>query len=231
MPVRRSTTSVGDGRIGSVDLPAHWLVTLARAGGEPDPAVGRSLLERYAEAHRHYHTVEHLTAILSTVDKLVMHATDAELVRLAAWYHDAIYDPRRDDNEERSAQLAESELTAARLPADRIAEVARLVRVTAGHDPAAADSDAEVLCDADLAVLASPAPRYDSYVAAVRQEYAHVDNNDWQNGRGAVLRNLLARPQLFRSPPGRAWEPAARANITRELAGLSDLSGDAAQPR
>lgn len=197
-------------------------MTLARAGAAPDSALGQALVARYAEPHRHYHTVEHLTAVLSKVDELATHARDAELVRLAAWYHDAIYDPCRDDNEERSAQLAESELTAAELTTDGIVAVARLVRVTAGHDPAAGDSDAEVLCDADLAVLAAPAPAYDAYVADVRQEYAHVDEPGWRTGRGAVLRGLLAGPRLFRTPGARAWEQPARANISRELAALSD---------
>jgi len=213
-----------------VDLIARWMATVARAGGEPDPVGGRSLLARYAEPHRHYHTVVHLAIVLSTVDTLVAYAAGPDLVRLAAWYHDAIYDPRRADNEERSAQLAESELTAASLPVDSIAEVARLVRVTAGHDPPAHDSNAEVLCDADLAVLASPTPDYDSYVAAVRQEYAHIDEAGWRTGRGTVLGGLLARQRLFRTPPGRAWEQPARANINRELAALADPSGDAGPP-
>lgn len=122
--------------------------------------------------------------MLSTVDTLASHATAADLVRLAAWYHDAVYDLRRDDNEERSAGLVEVELAALGLPAAGVARVASLVRVTAGHDAPPGDSDAEVLCDADLAVLGGPRPAYDSNVAAVRREYSHVDEVGWQAGRG-----------------------------------------------
>lgn len=227
----RSTTSAGEGRIGWVDLTAHWLMTLARAGATPDPALGQALIARYAEPHRHYHSVAHLAAVLSEVDTLASYAANAELVRLAAWYHDAIYDPRMADNEERSAELAESELAVAGLPVDSIAEVTRLVRLTASHEPPAGDRDAEVLCDADLAVLASPAPTYDSYVAAVRQEYAHVDEAGWRTGRSTVLGKLLAQPRLFRTATGRTWEQLGRANVSRELAALAGPSGGASRPR
>lgn len=160
-----------------------------------------------------------------------MYAADPDVVRLAAWYHDAVYDPRRADNEERSAHVAESELAAAGLAVGSIARVARLVRLTTGHDAPAGDSDGEVLCDADLAILAAPAGDYDCYVAAVREEYGHVDEPAWRAGRGEVLTGLLDRPRLFRTTAGRAWQQAARDNLRRELTTLAGPSGDAAQPR
>lgn len=215
----------------SADLTAELLATLARAGSTPDPALAHALTARYAEPHRRYHTVKHLTAVLSTVDDLAAYATEPDVVRLAAWYHDAIYDPRGTDNEERSAQLAESELAGTGLPAGAVAEVARLVRVTAGHDPTPGDSNGAVLSDADLAVLASPAATYDAYVTAVRQEYAHVDEPGWREGRSAVLRGLAAGARLFRTPGAGAWEHPARTNISRELAALAGPSADAGPPR
>ncbi len=211
-----------------MDLTSRWVTTLVSAGGAADPTLGRSLQARYAEPHRQYHGLAHLEAVLSTVDLLEPHATDADLVRIAAWYHDAIYDPRRVDNEERSALLAEDELPTTGMGPAKLTAIARLIRVTADHAAPAGNADAEVLCDADLVVLASPAQSYASYVAAVRREYSHVDEPSWRAGRGAVLHGLLARPQLFRTPPGRAWEHAARINLTGELAGLESPSGAAA---
>jgi len=149
-------------------LAREWAATLARLGLPADAALGRDLLTRYAEAHRRYHTLAHLAAVLSAVGSLEAYAGAPDVVRLAAWYHDAIYDPRRADNEERSAQLAERELAATGLAPQVAARVGELVRVTAGHDAAGGDRDAEVLCDADLAVLASPEPEYTAYRAAVR---------------------------------------------------------------
>jgi predicted metal-dependent HD superfamily phosphohydrolase len=201
------------------DLLTDW--TRLLSGGAPSGAIeeaGRGLLRRWSEPHRRYHDVTHLAAVLSTLDEL---AASAE-VRLAAWYHDAVYDPRASDNEERSARLAGEELTRLGLGDDRAGEVARLVRVTAGHDPEDGDADGAVLCDADLAVLARPAPEYDRYAAAIREEYAHLPDEAFRAGRAAVLRHLLDLPALYRTPHLRErWEAPARANLRRELDGLS----------
>jgi predicted metal-dependent HD superfamily phosphohydrolase len=194
-----------------------WLDLMpAGAGQGGAEAAGRDLLDRWSEPHRRYHDVAHLSAMLSTLDELGA----ARTVRLAAWFHDAVYDPRRSDNEERSARLAVDVLT--RLgQGDTAPEVARLVRVTAGHDPAPGDRDAIVLCDADLAVLAWPRRAYDGYAAAIRAEYAHVPDEAYRAGRADVLHRLLDLPALYRTAELHdRWEAPARANLGRELDAL-----------
>ncbi len=185
--------------------------------------LGVDLVRRYADPGRRYHGLDHLAVVLDGVDLLSGEASQLPLVLLAAWFHDAVYDVRRDDNEERSAQLAEQELAAAGLgPAD-VAEVAWLVRLTASHDPAPGAANGAVLCDADLMVLASDEAGYASYVSAVRAEYAHVSDEDFRRGRAAVLEQKLSLPALFHTSRGHArWEAAARRNLQGELAGLRD---------
>ncbi|ATL28670.1 hypothetical protein [Streptomyces formicae] len=204
------------------DLHARWAATLLRTtgdGGAPDPApYAERLLARWAEPQRRYHTTDHLAAVLDHIDVLEEHADDPELVRLAAWFHDAVYAPDRSENEERSARLAERALTEAGLSDRAVAEVARLVRLTVTHDPADDDRNGEALCDADLAVLASPPDTYAAYAAAVREEYAFVPDEAFRSGRAEVLRQLLSLPRLFRTPYGTAnWETPARENLTTEL--------------
>ncbi|HEX7743649.1 MAG TPA: metal-dependent phosphohydrolase, partial [Micromonosporaceae bacterium] len=170
-----------------------------------------------------YHTVEHLVAVLDVVDAYADLAAHADLVRLAAWFHDAVYDPRArgDGNERASAALAGECLGRLGVPPDGIAEVRRLVLLTAGHEAGSGDPDAALLCDADLAILTSPPPDYDRYAAAIRREYGHVPDDDFRTGRAAVLDHLLALPALFRTRPlTDRWETAARANLRRELAAL-----------
>ena len=196
----------------------------ARApGGGPDPLpYADDLLGRWQEPQRRYHTLTHLTAVLDHVDALAEHADDPDAVRLAAWFHDAVYLPDRSENEERSARLAERALPEAGVSAERTAEVARLVRLTVTHDPADDDRDGQVLCDADLAVLAAPPSSYAAYTAAVREEYHFVPNDAFRAGRAGVLRQLLALPRLFRTPYGREhWEATARYNLRGELEMLS----------
>lgn len=196
----------------------------ARApGGGPDPApYADNLIARWAEPQRRYHTLAHLTAVLDRVDTLAEYADDPELVRLAAWFHDAVYLPDRSENEERSARLAERALTEAGVPAAKVAEVARLVRLTVGHDPAGDDRNGQVLCDADLAILASAPSAYAAYTAEIREEYHFVPNDAFHEGRSAVLRQLLDLPQLFHTPYGSEhWEATARWNLAGELEMLS----------
>ncbi|MEU9778416.1 hypothetical protein [Streptomyces sp. NPDC047968] len=180
------------------------------------------LLGRWAEPQRRYHTTDHLVAVLHRVDELREYAADLAAVRLAAWFHDAVYLPDRSENEERSARLAERALTELGVGEARTAEVARLVRLTVTHDPEEGDADGQVLCDADLAVLAAAPAAYAAYAAAVREEYGFVPEELFRDGRAAVLRGLLALPRLYRTPHGREhWEAPARHNLTVELELLS----------
>ena len=205
-------------------LPKAWLRAATAVGARDDVAAeGAQLLAAYAEPHRHYHDLAHLDDVLRHVGELAPSAARPDVVRLAAWFHDAVYDPTASDNEERSARLAELALARLRVADGVGREVARLVRVTADHSPLPGDADGEVLCDADLAVLATGPEAYRRYAEAVRAEFAHLGDDAFRRGRAAVLRSLLARVQLFSTPAGRsAWEDAARANMTAELRRLDD---------
>ena len=182
-----------------------------------------SLLSRYREPQRHYHGTAHVLRVLRTVDEIVADTAvaDSVAIRLAAWYHDAIYDPHAGPgvNEASSAALAERDLSPLRVPAERVEAVARLVLVTATHQPAATDE--AVLCDADLAVLAADPATYSAYAKGVRAEYAHIDDAGWRVGRAVVLRAFLQRPVLFHTAAMAGRDAAARANLAAELATLT----------
>ncbi|MFN0282781.1 MAG: metal-dependent phosphohydrolase [Kineosporiaceae bacterium] len=185
-------------------------------------AAGVALLARWHEPHRRYHDAEHLGEVLAGVDVLAAHAGDPAAVRLAAWFHDAVYAGRPGDDEEASAGVALEVLARLGVPGGRVVRVAGLVRMTARHEPAAGDPDAAVLSDADLAILAAPTDRYARYAAAVRAEYAHVPDAAFRAARAAVLTSLAGAAQLYRTETGRArWERAARANLAAEVALLS----------
>jgi predicted metal-dependent HD superfamily phosphohydrolase len=176
-----------------------------------------ALVAAWSEPHRRYHDLGHLAAVLGLVGELGGAAADPDAVRLAAWYHDAVYDPERIDNEQVSAERARAGLRGL-VSDERIDEVARLVLLTAGHDPAPDDANGAVLSDADLAVLAGPPDAYAAYASAVRAEYEHLSDAEFTAGRIAVLERLLALPVLYRLPAVTdEWTPRARANLTAEL--------------
>ncbi|MFD6891209.1 hypothetical protein [Streptomyces sp. NPDC059957] len=211
------------------NLRARWHATTAAAGATPglDPApYADRLLTAWAEPQRRYHTTAHLADVLARIDVLTAEGerADRSAVELAAWFHDAVYRPDRSENEERSAALAERALPELGIDDARTAEVARLVRLTITHDPAPGDANGELLCDADLGVLAGTAQEYAAYAAAVRAEYGFVPDEAFRAGRAAVLRQLLELPRLFRTAYGAAhWESPARANLAAELAELAAL--------
>ncbi|MGI8682761.1 MAG: HD domain-containing protein [Mycobacteriales bacterium] len=197
------------------DLLAAW--TAVVGDGPIATEVWTELIGRWSEPHRTYHGLAHLTAVLAVVKAYAEAASDADAVRLAAWFHDAVYDPTRADNEQASAELAGDRLDALGLPPTQVEEVQRLVRVTATHQYADDDSNAALLCDADLAVLVGPPAAYVGYANAIRAEYAHVADGAFRAGRAAVLRGLLDRERLFGTPALRQWEEPARRNVKAEL--------------
>jgi predicted metal-dependent HD superfamily phosphohydrolase len=220
---------VGDSSRLAAALAVRWTL-LMRDLGIHDPQADRSaavrttVLRAYADPRRGYHDLRHLTEVLDHVDELSAAARDADAVRLAAWFHDVVYEAGRAGaaDEEASAVLAEQLLPGLGVGPPTVATVARLVRLTATHQPAPSDVDGAVLCDADLAVLARDPDGYASYVAGVRLEHAHVPAEAFRAGRAAVLRSLLDQPRLFRTDTGHdRWEDAARANVSAELASLT----------
>lgn len=192
--------------------------------------LGADLIERWSEPHRHYHDVRHLLQANQALDELGLPVALDRPVRLAAWFHDIVYAGRPGLDEAASAELAEHLLDGV-VSANEVAEVARLVRLTAGHDPEPGDQAGEALCDADLSVLALPPGRYFCYVRDVRLDYAHVPNEDFRVGRLRVLDELLARESLFRTPRGQQdWTPEATRNLMDERELIASMLGAFALP-
>lgn len=176
------------------------------------------LAGRYGEEHRAFHTLSHVRHVLETLDFLeAREAVDDPLaLRLAAWFHDAVYEPGAADNEAASARRAAEVLTDWQVPADRVAHVHQLILVTADHRPEAGDE--ALLCDADLAVLAADPDTYEVYTRAVRVEYSYLDDQAWRAGRSAFVRSLLDRQGLYTTKTMRhRGEKIARANLAAEL--------------
>jgi predicted metal-dependent HD superfamily phosphohydrolase len=189
------------------DLLAKWNVSPAAAD-----AAYRDIAERHAEPGRFYHTLDHVAAVLATVDRLADQAHAPNAVRLAAWLHDVVYDSRAADNEERSADFARALCDRLSIPDGE--RVVSLILATTTHDPGD-DPDAMVLLDADLAVLGAEDADYRRYADDIRREYAWVPEADYRAGRRSVLERFLAKPAIFRLL--HPLEAAARRNLAAEI--------------
>ena len=196
--------------------------------------LGESLLQAWEQPHRAYHHSGHLSQILTDLDRLYAHRTQAGstplALILAAWFHDAVYEGAPGEDERRSEQLANASLeplvTAGLLSGDELQMVSLLVRATATHElPESADlpagyepADIQFFLDADMAILAADSARYRRYLRGVRSEYSHLDDEAFRAGRTTFLRSILGRKRIFLSEEGlQLWEEPARANLSAEL--------------
>ena len=173
------------------------------------------LSDRLAEPWRVYHGADHVRASLAEFDRVEYQARLPNALQWAIWFHDAIYDPRRHDNEERSAEWACRVAAEAGLPKDFQDGVKSMILATK-HDAPPANHDDELMVDIDLAILGQPAAKFDGYDAAIRQEYAHVPEAEYRAGRAKVLKSFLTRPHIYFTAPFRGrYEGMARANLER----------------
>ncbi|MBU1539811.1 MAG: phosphohydrolase [Alphaproteobacteria bacterium] len=186
-------------------------------------AVRDELIARYSEPHRRYHTVTHIEDCLAQVAASTdMDENQRTLMDVAIWFHDAIYDATRTDNEAESAKLAADRLAAEGASQAFIDEVVRLILLTAGHSVQADDVLGARLVSIDLSILGAEPDRYDAYAAAIREEYAHVPEPLYRAGRAAILGRFLESEALFADPIwAERFEAQARANLTREIADLT----------
>ncbi|PPF75675.1 DUF4031 domain-containing protein [Pseudoclavibacter sp. Z016] len=228
----------GGVRVPARDRPKRARLTLIRRWAELElpvtadrrpatDALRDELLDAWSAPSRHYHDATHLLSVLDAIDIMRLRAAgtraplaERELLtaRLAAWFHDAVYEGAAGDDERASADLAVERLTALRVDPALVGDVERLVLATIVHAVAESDTAGQILMDADLAVLARSEDGYARYVALVRRDYAHVTDEQWRVGRASVLETLLATPRLFVSPAApEDWEERARRNLEGEL--------------
>src|SRR5215475_5146852 len=199
---------------------AQWLKAWRELGVADSPKLNRlyrDVLLRYSEPHRHYHTGQHLAECFEKVQDIISLAEHPAEVRVGLWFHDAIYDTRRHDNEQQSADWARSaarEMGANAASAQRIHDLIMFTR----HSAAPVGVDAQVLVDADLSILGAQPARFQEYEAQVRGEYAWVPEEMFRSARAKILKELLGRSHLYSTAQFQArYEPQARRNLQHSL--------------
>jgi predicted metal-dependent HD superfamily phosphohydrolase len=183
-------------------LAARWKLA--------DRSLYQALIARYREPHRRYHTLQHLEECFERFDEVADLAPHPGEVELALWFHDAIYDPRRSDNERRSADWASASTGNPHVHA--------LIMATR-HEAVPDGADAKALVDVDLWILAAPEKRFEEYEQQVREEYGWVPGFIYRRKRREILESFLARPTIYSTARFiERYESAARANLARSLA-------------
>ena len=200
----------------------RWRATWQELGAaDSQQALFDTLIASYSEPHRRYHTLQHLEECLAAYAPVRVRAQHPAEIELALWFHDAIYDVRRDDNEERSAEWARTSVERAGLAADIGERIAELVMATKHGRHTASTRDAGILVDVDLSILGAERARFDEYERQVREEYAWVPESIYQRARRKVVDQFLARPRIYSTDYFYSTlEARARDNLERSIASL-----------
>ncbi len=179
------------------------------------------LVRAYDSPRRFYHDLTHIVALLKMWEAKKGHFLDADVVYLAIWFHDAVYDAWKSDNEERSATLARTFLAQTSFPKKDIEKVVQYILATKTHESEADNPDLTFFLDADLAILGADETIYDIYAKQIRDEFSFYPSFIYNRGRKKVLNAILEKEFIYKSDEFRAkYEEIARANLARELGRL-----------
>jgi len=205
---------------GRKHLIARWNSLLGSIGVDPDAhfRILDDLLIRYSEPQRVYHTLSHVATLFALLPD--GHSERAAL-EFAVWFHDAVYDPTRNNNEEESAALARARLGEMGLPEPLIVGVEQLIWATQTHQ--ATDPATALFLDADLSILGSDAETYDRYARAIREEYIWIPLELYRAGRAKLLEGFLRRERIYKTERFLRLETPARVNLERELGVLKSV--------
>lgn len=191
----------------------RWNHLWSQFGSSPPQRLFDEIVARYSEKHRHYHTLRHLDECLRHLDDVLPLAIHAPEIELALWFHDAVYDSHRHDNEALSAAWARSSATASALPSESCDRIYDLIQVTGSHSlPKTADE--ALLIDIDLSILGALPDRFEEYEQGIRDEYRWVPDAIFKVKRRSVLDKFLQRKTIFHTQYFiERYERQARINL------------------
>ena len=204
------------------NLRGPWKQLWQRLDADPPQAGLEELIKAYSATDRFYHNINHIEDCLLLFDQTKSLAAHPEEVELAIWFHDAVYDTKRSDNELKSAEWAEAAVKQAGL-STVIAERVTFLILATRHDQELTDRDAQLIVDVDLSILGREAAVFWQYEENIRKEYAWVPAQLFRQRRIEILNGFLERQHIYYHLKFReVFEANARSNLTQAIARLSD---------
>lgn len=181
------------------------------------PGIFNEIKSRHSEPHRTYHTMIHLYQLFMLLENHPKEIENHPLIELTILFHDIVYDPQRNDNEEKSAALAD-QLVGHYLDAKTRHELKLMIESTQKHKPILTATDNLYFLDMDMSILGVSPSIYSGYVRKIRQEYSILPHRQFDIGRKEFLINFLKRPRIFYTEMYfEQFEEQARANMEREM--------------
>ena len=175
-------------------------------------AVYNDLVARYEDDGRYYHNLKHIQNVLEIIESVRVIAADLEAIKLAAWFHDVIYDPAATDNEEQSVILF-NKLAHNILPETVIQKVSKIIKATL-HIDNPEDLDEAFMLDIDLSSIAGSWQRFTKDNSNLRREAKDQDCRDYCEKKISFFNMLLDKDRIyFTDFFHAAFEEKARHNM------------------
>lgn len=171
----------------------------------------------YSNTSRTYHTLTHLENLFEQLNEVKSHINDWDTILFTMFYHDIVYNPSRNDNEEQSAEVARKQLQSLSVPQEMISKCIQQIIATKSHS-ISPDNDTNIFTDADLSILGQDWEVYSEYSKQIRKEYSIYSDSEYNLGRKNVIKHFLDMENIFKSDIFRVkYENPARRNLLREM--------------
>jgi len=175
----------------------------------------------YSNKKRYYHTLQHLDNLLLQLTQVKSEIVSWDTVLFSLYYHDIIYNSLKSDNEEKSAEVAETRMKQISVPVLIIKNCKEQILATKKH-LSNSDEDTNYFTDADLSILGQDWNTYSAYYKNVRKEYSIYPDLIYNPGRKKVLKHFLDMERIFKTEYFYSTlEQPAKRNIEMELQSLS----------
>ena len=147
------------------------------------------ILERWREPHRKYHGISHLEDLISQIEAKRSEFSDSEyeMLLIAALFHDAIYDPLSDMNEEESAQL----LLGLSDGSKEVMDICQIIIDTKTHISSTPIS--EKFCAMDMDIVNRPIDALLEWEEGIRYEYSALSKDEYKLGRIRFLESIASK--------------------------------------
>jgi predicted metal-dependent HD superfamily phosphohydrolase len=176
-----------------------------------------NIMRNYSGLGRAYHMLPHIEHCLVEFEVARLLAENPSAVAFALWYHDIVYDPRRQDNESVSALVLSFVMAEIKAPVTFTSQVVEHIHATK-HDGVAKKPDSKLVVDIDLSILGQPEDVFDEYEDQVRFEYSWVPEETFRKARAAILQQFLERPTIYQTKYFQdKYEQQARVNLTGSI--------------
>lgn len=182
---------------------------------------------KYSEQQRFYHTLNHISAMLHEFNEVKSKLSRPDLVAIAIFFHDVVYEPKRKDNEEKSAEMFLEFSSYFERPenAADVQTVREWILATKRHETEVhrtpgmfGTDDIHYFLDMDMSILGVPNKEYEQYAEGIQKEYSHIPAEEFRKRRVKVLRTFLTIPNIYATELFRnRLEAKARENVQNEI--------------